>query len=292
MNTPSNGTFDSLHLYLRTIGEFNLLTKEEEQELATLIQKGDKRAQDKMIKANLRLVVKIAKDFEGSGLPLLDLINEGNLGLMRGVEKYRPGTGAKFATYGGWWIKQYMRRAIANQSRTIRLPIHVLGQVDKIRFTRNSLKEEFDREPTDEEIGVELGITPSKVTFLRTAAIYPDSLQESIDDDSLSTLADVIKDEEAELPDEQTGKAETINLLKMLMRKMDPREMEILHHRFGLNGDSENLQEIDDSEKTLQEIGKKLGITRERVRQIQNCALKKLREAIRLYEASGRKAKI
>src|SRR5688572_8081959 len=161
----------AIKLYLREIGQVKLLTPQEEIELAAKIKKGDKKAREQMIKANLRLVVKIAHDYEGFGLPLLDLISEGNIGLMKAVERFDPSKGGKLSTYGSWWIKQSIKRALANQSKTIRLPVHLVDKISKMRRVAMKLQEEFGREPTDDELGEELGISASRVAQLRTAAI-------------------------------------------------------------------------------------------------------------------------
>src|SRR5207245_4541070 len=166
----------AIKLYLREIGQVKLLTPEEEIELAARIKRGDKKAREKMIKANLRLVVKIAHDYEGFGLPLLDLISEGNIGLMKAVERFDPAKGGKLSTYGSWWIKQSIKRALANQSKTIRLPVHLVDKISKMRRTAMKLQEVLGREPTDEELAEELGMTASRVAQLRTAAIRPASL--------------------------------------------------------------------------------------------------------------------
>src|SRR6185312_13964503 len=163
----------AIKLYLREIGQVKLLTPQEEIELAARIKKGDKKAREHMIKANLRLVVKIARDYDGIGLPLLDLISEGNIGLMKAVERFDPKKGGKLSTYGSWWIKQSIKRALANQSKTIRLPVHLVDKISKMRRMAMKLQEEFGREPTDEELAAELGTTASRVAQLRTAAIRP-----------------------------------------------------------------------------------------------------------------------
>ena len=166
----------AIKLYLREIGQVKLLTPQEEIQLAARIKRGDKKAREQMIKANLRLVVKIAHDYENFGLPLLDLINEGNIGLMKAVERFDPSKGGKLSTYGSWWIKQSIKRALANQSKTIRLPVHLVDKISKMRRTAMKLQEVFGREPTDEELAEEMGMSPSRVAQMRTAAIRPASL--------------------------------------------------------------------------------------------------------------------
>src|SRR5688572_19198645 len=193
----------AIKLYLREIGQVKLLTPEEEIELAARIKKGDKKAREQMIKANLRLVVKIAHDYEGFGLPLLDLISEGNIGLMKAVERFDPAKGGKLSTYGSWWIKQSIKRALANQSKTIRLPVHLVDKISKMRRVSMKLQEEFGREPTDEELGEELGISAARVAQLRTAAIRPASLDAPIGDDESNNFAEIVQDENADTPYEQ-----------------------------------------------------------------------------------------
>ena len=266
----------AIKLYLREIGQVKLLTPLEEIELAARIKKGDKRAREQMIKANLRLVVKIAHDYEGLGLPLLDLINEGNIGLMKAVERFDPAKGGKLSTYGSWWIKQSIKRALANQSKTIRLPVHLVDKISKMRRTAMKLQEEFGREPTDEELGEELGISAARVAQLRTAAIRPASLDAPIGDDDSNNFAEVVQDENADTPYEQLEEKTVNKMLHEMIKTLDPREATILRYRFGLDGGTE---------KTLEEVGEKFGVTRERVRQIQNIALNKLRKMIEKLEA-------
>src|SRR6267378_1028779 len=172
----------AVRLYLREIGKVKLLTREEEIELAKRVQKGDAQAREEMIKANLRLVVRLARGYEGIGLPLLDLISEGNIGLMKAVERFDPKKGGKLSTYGSWWIKQSIKRALANQSKTIRLPVHLVDKISKMRRVSLQMSEELGREPTDDELGEELRVTPAKVAQLRTAAIRPASLDAPIGD--------------------------------------------------------------------------------------------------------------
>jgi RNA polymerase primary sigma factor len=268
-------------LYLKEIGQTPLLTIDEENALAARIKRGDKVARERMIKANLRLVVKIARDYEGYGVPLLDLISEGNIGLMKGVERFDPSKGAKLSTYSAWWIKQAIKRALANQGKTIRLPVHVVDKLFHIRRAEARLQEAFGREATDEEIASELDTTPDKIRELRTASQRPASLEAPLGYDSDNRVADVVADENAEDPyDELEGKANTA-MLREVMKDLDPREVTILRYRFGLDGDDE---------KTLEEVGRKFGLTRERIRQIQEIALKKLRKKIEKLEQQRKAA--
>jgi RNA polymerase primary sigma factor len=269
----------AIKLYLREIGQVKLLTPDEEIELAARIRRGDKKAREQMIKANLRLVVKIAHDYEGLGLPLLDLISEGNIGLMKAVERFDPAKGGKLSTYGAWWIKQSIKRALANQSKTIRLPVHLVDKISKMRRTALKLQELLGREPTDEELGEELGMTATRVAQLRTAAIRPASLDAPIGDDESNNFAEIVQDENADTPYQELEDKTVTKMLQEMVKTLDPREATILRYRFGLDGGSE---------KTLEEVGAKFGVTRERVRQIQNIALTKLRKMIQKLEAVQR----
>lgn len=266
----------AIKLYLREIGQVPLLTPEQEIELAARIKKGDSAARELMIKANLRLVVKIAHDYEGYGLPLLDLISEGNIGLMKAVERFDPAKGGKLSTYGSWWIKQSMKRALANQSKTIRLPSHLVDKLAKMRRVAVKLQEEFGREATDEELAEELGISASRVGRMRTAAIRPTSLDAPISDDDSNNLADVIADDNADTPYEHLEEKTVTSMLMEMVKTLDQREATILGYRFGLDGGRE---------RTLEEVGEKFGVTRERIRQIQNIGLNKLRKMIETMEA-------
>jgi RNA polymerase primary sigma factor len=265
----------AIKLYLREIGQVRLLTPQEEIELAARIKKGDKKAREQMIKANLRLVVKIARDYEGIGLPLLDLISEGNIGLMKAVERFDPSKGGKLSTYGSWWIKQSIKRALANQSKTIRLPVHLVDKISKMRRTAMRMQEELGREPTDEELGQELGISSLRVAQMRMASIRPASLDAPISDEDSNNFAEVVQDESADTPYEQLEEKTVTKMLQEMVKTLDPREATILRARFGLDGGPE---------KTLEEVGAKFGVTRERVRQVQNIALRKLRKMIEKLE--------
>lgn len=260
---------DALHLYLREIGQVKLLTPKEEITLAGRIKRGDKQAREHMIKANLRLVVKIARDYDGLGLPLLDLINEGNIGLMKGVERFDPKKGAKLSTYAAWWIKQNIKRALANQSKTIRLPVHVVDKVAHLRRAERKLRETFDRDPTDEELAEELQMDPRRVQQYREASKAPVSLDASIgNDDESNRIADVVADPNAAAPFDQLVRETDTELVREVLSTLSEREISILSRRYGLK---------DGTPRTLEEIGAQFGLTRERIRQIQEEALKKLR---------------
>lgn len=266
----------ALNLYMREAVEVPLLTVAEENALAARIKRGDSVAREHMIRANLRLVVKIAKDYDGLGLPLLDLINEGNMGLMKGVERFDPSKGGKLSTYSSWWIKQSIKRALANQSKTIRLPVHLVDKISKMRRVAMELQELFGREATDEEVAEEMDAPLRKVRLWRRASLRTSSLDESLGDEDSSKLGDVVADETCLTPYENLESRTTHSLLQSTLHILDSREMTILRERFALDGGQE---------KTLDEIGQKFGVTRERIRQLQNIALAKLRKKIEAFEA-------
>jgi RNA polymerase primary sigma factor len=268
----------SFTLYLREIGQVKLLTAQEEIELANRIKQGDKNAREEMIKANLRLVVKIARDYEGIGLPLLDLISEGNIGLMKAVERFDPSKGAKLSTYASWWIKQSIKRALANQSKTIRLPVHLVDKISKMRRCAMRLQDELGREPTDDELADELGTSSSRVAQLRMAATRPASLDGPIAGDATTSLGDLVQDENAESPYEQLEETTLLRMLSQMVQALSPREACILKARFGLEGASA---------ASLDEVGRALGVTRERIRQLQRTALNKLRKMVEKVGVTG-----
>jgi RNA polymerase primary sigma factor len=269
---PSYGVDGALSLYMREVAEVPLLTIEEENALAARIHAGDEAAREHMIRANLRLVVKIAREYEGFGLPLLDLINEGNMGLMKAVERFDPAKGGKLSTYASWWIKQSIRRGIANQAKTIRLPIHAIDKLSKAQRVANEMREALGREPEPEELAEALGVKTSRLNEIRTAALRPASLDAPMgNDEDSNVLAEVVKDENARTPYEVLEEKTLLGMLGHLVEKLGPREKKIIRMRFGLDGRGE---------KTLEEIGAQFGLTRERIRQLQNEALARLRELI------------
>lgn len=271
-NAPAESLHgDTLQLYLREIGQVKLLTPEEEITLARRIQRGDPKAREQMITANLRLVVKIAREYEGLGLPLLDLINEGNIGLMKGVQRFKPSKGAKLSTYASLWIKQSIRRALSNHSKTIRLPVHVLDKMTRVRRAEVKLRETFDREPTDEEVAGELGLDARRIRLYRDASRAPVALDSPVNDENSTTVAEHVADANAVPPFEALIKHNDNELVKEVLATLDARESLILSMRFGLD---------DGREKTLEEVGDRLGVTRERIRQIQEQALQKMRVKI------------
>lgn len=263
------GEHSAYRLYLQEIGQTKLLTQQEEVTLAKRIKKGDKKAREQMIKANLRLVVKIARDYEGYGVPLLDLISEGNIGLIKAVERYDPNKGAKLSTYSAWWIKQAIRRALSNQSKTIRLPVHVVDKLTQMRRAEATFFDEFGREPSDEELAEELGLPPKRVRQYRRASITPSSLDAPLGDEDSNRVADIVADEKADTPYEQLEEENNNRLVRDALETLNARERTILQLRFGLD---------DNEEQTLEELGDKFGLTRERIRQIQELALRKLRK--------------
>ena len=259
---------DTMKLYMQNIGQYSLVNPSEEVELAALISQGDPEARAKLIRSNLRLVVKIAHDFKGLGLPLLDLISEGNIGLMRAVEKFDPSKGAKLSSYAAWWIKQSMRRALANQARTIRIPVQSASKISKIQSARTKMVEKLGREPTDKEIADEVNLTERTVTGLRLGKTTTISLHDPIQHGEDGEFRDIIPDDKTTSPDEIVEDEETLRHMLKLTSKLDERERTILTLRFGLNGERP---------RTLEEVSQTIGRTRERVRQIQNQALEKLR---------------
>ncbi|MFZ0710648.1 MAG: RNA polymerase sigma factor RpoD/SigA [Terrimicrobiaceae bacterium] len=262
-------------LYLREIAHIPLLTPEQEVKLACRIKSGDQQAHAEMVRANLRLVVKIARDYANVGLPLLDLISEGNIGLIKAIERFDPAKGGKLSTYAAWWIKQSIKRALANQTKTIRLPIHLIEKIGKMRRVSSQMTEELGREPTDEELADEIGFSSSKVTALKIAALRPASLDQPVQDGESFQIGDIVGDEESENPFESLRDKDTLEEIAEVLILLDDRERMIINSRFGLDGHEP---------KTLEEIGRKLGVTRERVRQLQNVALNRLRGALHKRE--------
>jgi RNA polymerase primary sigma factor len=261
----------NLKLYLREISKTPLLTVEEEKALAERIMAGDQKARDQMIKANLRLVVKIAHDYSGYGLSLNDLISEGNIGLMNAVERFDPEKGGKLSTYGAWWIKQSIKRALANQSKTIRLPIHMVDKIARMRRIAAILNEDLGREPTDEELATELGLPRQKIAMLKQAAQRPTSLDAPIHEGEATELGEMISDESASDPLELLTDKNLQEQIGGLLSVLNDRERHIINNRFGLSGLKPML---------LEDVGREFGVSRERIRQLQNSALEKMRKAL------------
>jgi RNA polymerase primary sigma factor len=262
---------NGIKIYLREIGQIPLLTPQEEIDLAARIKKGDREARALMIKANLRLVVKIAHDYANLGLPLLDLVSEGNIGLMKAVERFDPAKGGKLSTYAAWWIKQSIKRALANQSKTIRLPVHLVDKISKMRRVSLQMSEELGREPTDDELAEEIGLSSRKISQIKTVSTRPTSLDAPISDGDSIEFGEIIGDEDAQTPFELLRDKNLRGELRELLQVLDDRERKIIFQRFGLDGGKP---------KTLEEVGKKFGVTRERIRQLQNLALAKMRQAL------------
>lgn len=266
-----NETDTGLNRYLKEIGRISLLTPDQEVELAGKIKKGDAKAREQMINSNLRLVVKIAHDYADLGLPLLDLISEGNIGLTKAVERFDPTKGAKLSTYAAWWIKQAIKRALANQSKTIRIPVHLGDKIAKVRRLSLQMSDELGREPTDDELAEELGIASEKLAQLKSIGIRPASLDAPTGDEDSSEFGESVGDEEARTPFELLRDKNLLGEVDGLLDVLDQRERKIILRRFGLDGGKP---------KTLEDVGKDFGVTRERIRQLQNVALAKLRRAL------------
>ena len=263
---------DSVRLYLREIGKIPLLTPEEEADLAQRIVKGDKKAKDKMVESNMRLVVSIAKRYGGRGLDFLDLIQEGNTGLLRAVEKFDPDKGFKFSTYATWWVRQAITRAIADQARTIRIPVHMVETINKVLRTTRKLTAELNREPTNEEIAKALDMEPEKIDYVMRIKQDIASLDASIGregDDEDSVLGDFVEDEERDSPEDSAANQILKEQLSEIIATLTDREQKIIRLRFGIGGGSPH---------TLEEVGAEFDVTRERIRQIEAKALSKLRK--------------
>ena len=267
--------------YLAEIGKTPLLTPAEEVVLAKRIKRGDRAARNHMIQANLRLVVKIAHDYKDFGLPLLDLISEGNIGLIKAVERFDPAKGGKLSTYAAWWIKQSIKRALANQSKTIRLPVHLVDKISKMRKVATALTEEFGREPTEEEIAIEMQIPTNKIAHMKSVSVRPASLDAPInDEEGGSPFGEIVGDENAISPYDTLREKNIQGDLKDLLDSLEEREARIIKLRFGIEGNNE---------MTLEEVGKLFNVTRERVRQLQNLAISKMRKAMRRIETQRTK---
>src|SRR2546429_7276184 len=275
-------TDDALGAYLREIGRGTLLTKQQEVELAKQIEKGSDAARRRMTEANLRLVVSIAKKYQGRGLPLLDLIQEGNVGLMRAVAKFDHRRGFKFSTYATWWIRQAVLRALGDQARTIRLPIHIGDQTNKLVRITDRLRDSLGRQPTDEEIGEELGLTPVEVVALRRTSRDTVSLETPIAEKGDTDLRPLIEDANAQSPATAALEADLKDQVDDVLGSLEPRERRVIQLRFGLT---------DGHQRALDEVARRLGTSRETVRQLERQALEKLRrtrraDALRPYASS------
>ncbi len=262
---------DPVRMYLREIGRVSLLTYDEEVTLAKRVEKGDKKAREKLINANLRLVVSIAKKYVNRGLTLLDLIEEGNIGLMRAVAKYDWRRGFKFSTYATWWIRQAITRAIADQARTIRIPVHMVETINKFNRISRKLMQELGREPIPEEVAMEMEVPVEKVREIIKVSQEPASLEAPVGEEEDSRLGDFIQDASAS-PSDQATQALLKDHIHEMLETLSPREAKVLEYRFGLE---------DGKQRTLEEVGKEFGVTRERIRQIEAKAIRKLRHPTR-----------
>jgi RNA polymerase primary sigma factor len=258
---------DALQLFLKDIGKVRLLTAAQEVELAKRIERGDHLAKQKMVESNLRLVVSIAKNYRNQGLPFLDLIQEGTIGLVRAAEKFDHRKGFKFSTYATWWIRQAVARALADKARTIRMPVHVVEKLNKIGRTERKLLAELGREPSSLEIALELSLDPHEVEQIRRSAQAPISLEKPVGDEEESEFGHFLADQTASMPDEAVEVTLRKETLKRIMETLSHRERRVLELRYGLDGEQP---------RTLDEVGRTFNVTRERVRQIENQSLKKL----------------
>ena len=273
MTLQNNRT--AIDKYLREIGRTPLLTRQQEVELATRIKRGDEAARTLMITSNLRLVVTIARSYTNLGLPLLDLISEGNMGLVKAVERFDPSKGAKLSSYATWWIRQAIKRALDNQSRMIRVPMHHRDKLLKMRRVASQMSQELGREPTDDELAEEIGIAADKVSKLNAESVVPASLDAQIGDEDLTEFGESVADEKARSPFEALRDQDLREKVGDLFDVLNEREKKIVRERFGFDGGRR---------KTLEEIGADFGVTRERVRQLQGAAIAKLRHALRESE--------
>jgi RNA polymerase primary sigma factor len=259
---------DSLQLFLKDIGKVELLTAAQEVELAKRIERGDHRAKQEMIEANLRLVVSIAKRYRNQGLPFLDLIQEGTIGLVRAAEKFDYRKGFKFSTYATWWIRQAVARALADKARTIRMPVHVVEKLNKIVRTERKLRAELCREPSPYEIALDLDLPVEEVEQIMRSSQTPVSLEKPVGDEEESEFGHFLTDENVPLPDEVADESMRKELLRKILGTLSHRERRVLELRYGLDGEHP---------RTLDEVGRTFNVTRERIRQIENQSLKKLR---------------
>jgi RNA polymerase primary sigma factor len=273
LDLKPEGATDGLQLFLKEIGKGRLLSAQDEVELAKRIWRGDLDAKQKMVESNLRLVVSIAKNYRNQGLPFLDLIQEGTIGLVRAAEKFDYRKGFKFSTYATWWIRQAIARALADKARTIRIPVHVVEKLNKIRQAERKLVTELGREPTPEEIAEVTGIDPEEVDWVKRSALAPISLEKPVGDEEQSEFGQFIADEQAESPYERAVEILTKEALRDALENLSYRERRVLELRYGLGGERP---------RTLEEVGRAFNVTRERIRQIESQSLRKLQN---LHEA-------
>lgn len=267
-DTDSGSVTDPIHMYLKEIGQVPLLSPEEEIELAKRVEEGDTEAKKRLEEANLRLVVSIAKHYTGHGMSLMDLIQEGNLGLIRAVEKYDYRKGFRFSTYATWWIRQSITRAIADQGRTIRIPVHMVENINKVNRTSRNLVQKLGRDPTPDEIAAELHMTPERVREIQKISREPVSMETPVGDEEDSSLGDFIRDDTTPVPADEAANSMLRDQIQEILSELTPREQQVLRLRYGLD---------DNHPHTLEEVGRKLNVTRERIRQIEAKALRKLK---------------
>jgi RNA polymerase primary sigma factor len=280
VEAPREVSTDALQLFLKDIGKVDLLTAAQEVELAKRIERGDHGAKQEMVEANLRLVVSIAKKYRNQGLPFLDLIQEGTIGLVRAAEKFDYRKGFKFSTYATWWIRQAVARALADKARTIRMPVHVVEKLNKIVRSERKLRAELGREPTALEIGKDLDLTGEEVEHIRRSAQTPVSLEKPVGDEDESEFGHFLTDATLPLPDEEADITMRKETLRKILGTLSSRERQVLELRYGLDGQHP---------RTLDEVGRTFNVTRERIRQIENQSLKKLRavaDAVKLRDVA------
>ena len=268
LDQDTDSVTDPIHMYLKEIGQVSLLTPEQEVEMARRVEEGDENAKRQLEEANLRLVVSIAKHYTGHGMSLMDLIQEGNLGLIRAVEKYDYRRGFRFSTYATWWIRQSITRAIADQGRTIRIPVHMVENINKVNRASRDLMQSLGRDPTPEEIAEEIHMSPERVREIQKISREPVSMETPVGDEEDSSLGDFIRDDASPVPADEAARVMLKEQIREILTDLTEREQQVLRLRYGLD---------DEHPRTLEEVGRQLSVTRERIRQIEAKALRKLK---------------